>query len=76
MIFTRRSALKNLSMGGASLAMAPFIQSLQAHAAWREEGLPNLFVFFVKSSGVENFNLVPEVFEYHFLGYDRDKLVN
>ncbi|MDA7931065.1 twin-arginine translocation signal domain-containing protein, partial [Akkermansiaceae bacterium] len=76
MTFTRRSALKNLSMGGASLAMAPFIQSLQAHAAGREEGLPKRFVFVVKSSGVEKFNLVPEGIENHFLGDDGEKLGN
>ncbi|MDB4491430.1 DUF1552 domain-containing protein [bacterium] len=56
--------------------MAPFLRSLQAHAAGKEEGLPKRFVFVVKSSGVEKFNLVPEGIENHFLGKDGEKLGN
>ena len=59
--------LKSLSVGGASLAMAPFLRSLQAHAAGKEEALPKRFVFVVKSSGIDKFNLVPKGLENHFL---------
>lgn len=63
-------------MGGASVAMAPFFRSLQAHATGQVEALPKRFVFVVKSSGVEKFNLVPGGLENHFLGDDGEKLGN
>ena len=49
------------------MAMAPFLRSIQAHAAGREEALPKRFVFVVKSSGIDKHNLVPEGLENHFL---------
>ena len=60
MPYSRRQILKNLSVGGASLAMAPFVRSLQVHAAGKDEALPKRFVFVVKSSGIDKHNLVPE----------------
>lgn len=59
--------MEGLSLGGASLAMAPFLRSLQAHAAGDESALPKRFVFVVKSSGIDKHNLVPEGLENHFL---------
>ena len=47
--------------------MAPFMRSLRVHAAGKEEVLPKRFVFVVKSSGIDKFNLVPEGLENHFL---------
>ena len=67
MPYSRRQIIKGLSAGGASIAMAPFLRSLQAHAAGREEALPKRFVFVVKSSGIDKHNLVPEGLENHFL---------
>lgn len=63
-------------MSGASAAMAPFLRSIQAEVEGREEELPKRFVFVVKSSGVEKFNLVPEGIDNHFLGADGEKLGN
>ena len=67
MTHTRRQFLQNLSLGGASLAMAPFIHSLRLHAAGDAAAFPKRFVFVVKSSGVEKFNLVPEGLTNHFV---------
>ena len=36
----RREFLKGISLGGASLAMAPFVRSLQAQSAGIESALP------------------------------------
>ena len=54
MPYSRRQMIKGLSAGGASLAMAPFMHSLHAHAEGKEEALPKRFVFVVKSSGIEH----------------------
>jgi hypothetical protein len=59
--------IKGLSAGGASLAMAPFLRSLQAHADGKEADLPKRFVFVVKSSGIDKHNLIPEGLDNHFL---------
>jgi hypothetical protein len=67
MPYTRRQMIKGLSAGGASFAMAPFLQSLQAHAAGNADALPKRFVFVVKSSGIDKHNLVPEGLDNHFL---------
>ena len=40
--------------------MAPFLESMRVHAAGDTESLPKRFVFVVKSSGLEKFNLVPQ----------------
>jgi hypothetical protein len=59
--------MRGLSVGGASLAMTPFLRSLEAHATGDEAALPKRFVFVVKSSGIDKHNLVPEGLENHFL---------
>lgn len=66
-----------IKLAGASLAMAPFLRSVQVHAAGKEEALPKRFVFVVKSSGIDKYNLVPEGLENHFAGAsDGKKLGN
>ena len=67
MSYTRRQVIQGLTVGGASLAMSPFLRSLQAHAAGDEAALPRRFVFVVKSSGIDKHNLVPDGVENHFL---------
>lgn len=67
MIQRRRQFLKGMSFGGASLAMAPFVRSLHAQASGNPELLPKRFVFVVKSSGIDKFNLVPEGVENHYV---------
>jgi hypothetical protein len=67
MPITRRSMMQGLSLTGTSLAMAPFLRSVQAHASGKQEAMPKRFVFVVKSSGVEKFNLVPDGLENHYL---------
>jgi hypothetical protein len=59
MNYKRRQFLQKLTLGGGSLAMAPFIESIRVHAAGDATALPKRFVFVVKSSGVDKFNLVP-----------------
>jgi hypothetical protein len=66
MIYQRRKFLQGISLGGASFAMAPFLRSAQAHAAGNEAALPKRFVFVVKSSGIDRYNLVPDGIENHF----------
>ena len=73
MIYKRRQFLRNFSLGGSSLAMAPFLQSVRVHAAGDESALPKRFVFVVKSSGIDKFNLVPEGLENHFVHPDDGK---
>ena len=74
MIQKRRKFLKT----GASLAMAPFLPSLQAQAqrAGRGGGTIRRFVFVVKSSGIDKFNLVPEGLENHYVSREGRKLGN
>ena len=74
MIQKRRKFLKT----GASLAMAPFLTSLQAQAqrAGRGGGAIRRFVFVVKSSGIDKFNLVPEGLENHYVSPEGRKLGN
>ena len=78
MIQKRRKFLK----AGASLAMAPFLPSLQAQAQAQEQtagrgGKPiRRFVFVVKSSGIDKFNLVPEGLENHYVSLEGRKLGN
>ena len=66
MIQKRRQFLK----GGASLAMAPFLRSLQAQATGQQGALPRRFVFVVKSSGIDKYNLVPDGLENHYVSLD------
>lgn len=73
MTTTRRYFLNQLSLGGSSLAMAPFLNSVRLQAAGNEAALPKRFVFVVKSSGVEKFNLVPDGLENHFTNPENGK---
>ncbi|MBB23386.1 MAG: hypothetical protein CMN04_10970 [Roseibacillus sp.] len=76
MIQKRRKFLK----AGASLAMAPFLPSLQAQAQEQTAGRGGKpirrFVFVVKSSGIDKFNLVPEGLENHYVSLEGRKLGN
>jgi hypothetical protein len=67
MPLTRRRAIQDLSLGGLSLAMASCLRSIQAHAAGNEAMLPKRFVFVVKSSGIDKYNLVPDGIANHFV---------
>ena len=73
MLVSRRRALKEVSIGGMSLAMASCLRSIQAHAAGDEKTLPKRFVFVVKSSGIDKFNLVPDGLENHFIDPENEK---
>ena len=73
----RRQFLKGITLSGASLAMAPFLRSVYAQASGKHEQLPKRFVFVVKSSGIDKFNLVPEGLENHYVSpKDGKKLGN
>ena len=76
MLLTRRRAIQNLSIGGMSLAMASCLRSIRAHTDGDEQTLPKRFVFVVKSSGIDKFNLVPEGLGNHFIDDDGKKLGN
>ena len=65
--YQRRDFLRGLSLGGGALAMAPFMASMRAHAAGDTDALPKRFVFIVKSSGLEKFNLVPAGLTNNFI---------
>ena len=65
--YRRREFLQGLSLGGGALAMAPFLSSLRAQAAGDSDALPKRFVFVVKSSGVDKYNLVPEGLTNNFV---------
>ena len=67
MTYKRRQFLRDLSLGGSSLAMAPFLHSLRVHAEGDEAAFPKRFVFVVKSSGLDKFNLVPHGLTNHFV---------
>ena len=67
MTYKRRQFLRDLSLGGSSLAMAPFLHSLRTHAAGNAAAFPKRFVFVVKSSGIDKYNLVPDGLTNHFV---------
>ncbi|MFT5468269.1 MAG: hypothetical protein ACI8UO_003378 [Verrucomicrobiales bacterium] len=69
----RRQFLRNLSLGGSSLAMVPFLNSVRVHAAGDEAALPKRFVFVVKASGIDKFNLVPDGLENRYINPDDGK---
>ncbi len=73
---TRRQAIQGLSVGGMSLAMASCLRSIKAHGAPNERTLPKRFVFVVKSSGIDKYNMVPDRIDNHFLSDDGKKLGN
>ena len=47
--------------------MAPFLHSLRTHAAGNAVAFPKRFVFVVKSSGIDKYNLVPDGLTNHFV---------
>jgi len=61
--FTRRHAIKGLTLGSGSIAFAPFLQSMAAHASGDPYKLPQRFVFVIKASGLDRQDLVPEKFD-------------
>ncbi|MFT5468574.1 MAG: hypothetical protein ACI8UO_003684 [Verrucomicrobiales bacterium] len=73
---SRRNALKSISYGSASLALAPFLRSVAVHAAGDEAALPKRFVFVVKSSGIDRENLSPLDSKAGDWPKVRDELVN
>lgn len=73
MKITRRQAIQNASIGGMSLAMASCLRTIQAHGFRDANRLPKRFVFVVKSSGIDKFNLVPPGLENHFVDVEKGK---
>jgi hypothetical protein len=73
MIYKRRQFFQKLSRSGSALALTPFLQTLRVHGAGTEEALPKRFVFVVKSSGIDKFNLVLKGLENHFVNPDDHK---
>jgi len=47
--------------------MAPFLHSLRVHADGNAAAFPKRFVFVVKSSGIDKYNLVPDGLTNHFV---------
>ncbi|MBH58158.1 MAG: hypothetical protein CMJ82_13355 [Planctomycetaceae bacterium] len=65
--YKRREFLQGLTIGGGALAMAPFLESVRAHATGDISAIPKRFVFVVKSSGIDKYNLVPEGLKNNFV---------
>lgn len=51
-MITRRDILRNAALGSAGIALAPFVQHMQAHAAGDPKKLPKRFVFFTTANGI------------------------
>jgi len=66
MPLTRRTLLQSLSAAAGSFATAPLLRTMEA-VTRRPEDAPKRFVFVVKSSGVDKYNLVPKGIENHYL---------
>lgn len=66
-MLTRRRLIHGLSASTASLSVSPLIRSIAARAAGWDREAPKRFVFVVKASGVDKFNLVPPGIENHFV---------
>ena len=60
MSITRREALTHATFGSTAALLTPFLHSVAAHAAGDSERLPKRFVFIMKASGIDKFNLAPE----------------
>ena len=56
---TRRHFLESTALGSGAALFSPFLASVSAHAAGAESALPKRFVFIVKASGIDPYNLVP-----------------
>ena len=65
--YKRREFLQGLTIGGGALAMAPFLESVRAHATGDISAISKRFVFVVKSSGIDKYNLVPEGLKNNFV---------
>ena len=52
-----------MALGTGSVAMAPLLEQMEAHAAGRSDGFPRRFVFVVKSSGLTPNGIRPEGIE-------------
>ena len=59
-MLNRRHWLKNTSLGAGAVLFAPFLESVKVHAAGDASALPKRFVYIVKASGIDKFNLVPK----------------
>ena len=60
MSISRRTLLRTAaSYGSAAAIFAPFLKSVAAQAAGNAAALPKRFVFIMKASGIDKFNLVP-----------------
>ena len=71
MHFRRREILRGLSLGSGAALFSPFLRALAADGS---AALPKRFVFIVKSSGIDNANLVPA--DLPAYASKRDTLVN
>ena len=60
-MLTRRQALRNLSLGGGSLALAPFLRQLRAEDA---AAAPKRFVFVIRSNGILPTEIQPQGLEH------------
>ena len=63
-VYSRREALRNLSLGAGSLALAPFLRQLELEAADDPAKLPKRFVFVIRSNGVLQSEIQPEGLEH------------
>lgn len=60
MQISRRNLLRNAALFGATSSLfTPLLNRVAAQAAGKSGALPKRFVFIVKSSGIDKFNLVP-----------------
>ena len=75
MMINRRSFLRQ--SGATSLALAPFFQHMQAHAAGDPAGLPKRFVFVVRGNGLRPYGIVPEgLEEYGAERFKAEKMID
>lgn len=72
---TRRNFLRNA--GAGSLALAPFMQHMRAHAAGDASQLPKRFVFVMRGNGLRPYGIMPEgLEEYGADRYKAEKMVD
>lgn len=57
---SRRQFIKHSSIAGSAALFAPFMHSVKVHASGQEKHIPKRFVFIVKASGIDPYNLVPQ----------------
>jgi len=63
MNFSRRDALKKLSLGSGAFLLSPFLRQIELQAAGKAVSFSNRFVFVVKSSGIVPDGITPEAFK-------------